>query len=50
MMGKLRSRSDIDVDKLLDELESVSTSSIPAQDEKPFLMPKNKTSFKEFYI
>ena len=42
-MNKLKSRPNFDVDKLLDELgsqESVSTSSIPAQDEKPFSMPK----------
>ena len=44
-MNQLKFRPDFDVDKLLDELESkesVSTSSIPAQDEKPFPMPKLK--------
>ena len=38
-MNKLKSRPDFGVDKLLDELkssESVSTSSIPAQDENHF--------------
>ena len=45
IMDKLRSRPDFDVDKLLSELgsqESVSTSSIPAQDEEPFPMAKIK--------
>ena len=50
-MNKLKSRSDFDVDKLLDKIgsqESVSTSSIPAQDEKPFPMPKIKSILKKF--
>ena len=50
-MDKVRSRSDIDVDKCLDELRSqelVSTSSIPAQDEKPFPVPKIKPISKNF--
>ena len=50
-MNKLKSRSDFDVDKLLDKIgsqESVSTSSIPAQDEKPFPMPKIKPILKKF--
>ena len=45
ILNQLRSRSDFDSDKLLDELrsqESVATSSIPAQDEEPFPMPKIK--------
>ena len=49
MMYKLRSQSDFDVNKLLDELRSqepASTSSISAQDEKPFTMPKLKAILK----
>ena len=49
MMDKLRSRPKFDVDKLLDKFksqESVSTSSIPSQDEKPFPMPKLKAILK----
>ena len=49
IMDKIRSRPNFDVDKLLDELasqESVSTSSISAQDEKPFPMPKIKVILK----
>ena len=45
IMNKLRSRPDFDVDKLLDELRSqepVSTSSVSAQDEEQFPMPKIK--------
>ena len=48
-MNKLKSRKRIDLDEYNDMInqlrsqESVSTSSIPVQDEKPFPMPKIKS-------